>query len=166
LAAQSIVDNATFTDGTTRIVPAGFVFDETAGTALTENDGGAARIDSKRAQVFVQEDATTRGQRQSVNASGAALVKEQRGASAAVTSVAAAVADTSLLAVNTARMGAAVYNDSTAVLYLKLGTGASTTSFTARLVPNAYYEVPFNYTGAVNGYWSSATGNARITEVS
>lgn len=74
LSAIEVVDNSGFTDGTNVVIPAGFIFDETAGTALTENDAGAARMDSKRAQVFVQEDATTRGQRQSVDANGAAKV--------------------------------------------------------------------------------------------
>lgn len=69
-----IVDNAAFTDTTTRVDMVGFIFDEVAGTALTENDAAAGRIDSKRAQVMVVEDATTRGQRQAVNAAGAAAV--------------------------------------------------------------------------------------------
>jgi hypothetical protein len=56
-----LVDNAAFTDGTTRLNMAGFIFDETAGTALTENDGAAARVDAKRAQVMVIEDVSTRG---------------------------------------------------------------------------------------------------------
>ena len=68
----NIVDNAAFTDGTTRLLPAGFIFDETAGTALTENDAAAARVDSKRAQVMVLEDGTTRGTRQGVTSDGAA----------------------------------------------------------------------------------------------
>jgi len=29
----------------------------------------------------------------------------------------------------------------------------------------AYYEVPFGYTGALKGIWASATGAARITEL-
>jgi hypothetical protein len=69
------IDNDAFVDGTTRLAMAGFVFDEVAGTSLTENDNGAARIDAKRAQVFTLEDATTRGQRQAVTADGAALVQ-------------------------------------------------------------------------------------------
>lgn len=64
--SEKVADNAAFTDGTTKVSPAGFIFDETAGTALTENDAGAARMDSKRAQVVVHEDATTRGLRQGV----------------------------------------------------------------------------------------------------
>lgn len=72
--SQKIVDNAAFTDNATPVQPVGFVFDEVAGTALTENDAAAARIDSKRAQVHVIEDATTRGQRAGVNTEGGQLV--------------------------------------------------------------------------------------------
>src|SRR5262245_18021786 len=67
---QTITDNAAFTDGTSKVLMAGFAFDETAGTGLTENDAAAARVDSKRAQVLVIEDATTRGQRAAVSAAG------------------------------------------------------------------------------------------------
>lgn len=74
IAGATLVDNATFTDGTTRVNAAGYVLDEVAGTTLTENDIAAARIDSKRAQVLVIEDATTRGQRASVSAAGAIRV--------------------------------------------------------------------------------------------
>lgn len=72
--SEKVVDNAGFTDGTTKVLPAGYILDETAGTALTENDAAAARIDSKRAQVLVIEDATTRGQRATVSATGALKV--------------------------------------------------------------------------------------------
>lgn len=66
----NIVDNAAFTDGTTRLMPGGYIYDEVAGTALTENDAAAARIDAKRAQIGVIEDATTRGHRAGVDAAG------------------------------------------------------------------------------------------------
>ncbi len=72
--SQVVADNAGFTDGTTKVQPAGFIFDEVAGTALTENDAAAARIDSKRAIVGTIEDATTRGQRAAVSAGGALKV--------------------------------------------------------------------------------------------
>jgi hypothetical protein len=90
------------------------------------------------------------------------------------TSVVAAVADTVLLAANLKRRGATIWNDSVAILYLKLGTGASPSSSTVRMPPNQYYEVPLVsdssggkhcYNGAINGYWSVALGNARITEI-
>jgi hypothetical protein len=69
-----VTDNAAFTDGTTKLDMAGFIFDETAGTALTENDAAAARVDSKRAIVFTIEDETTRGRRATVTASNALKV--------------------------------------------------------------------------------------------
>jgi hypothetical protein len=72
--SEKVADNAGFTDGTTKVNPAGYIFDETAGTALTENDAAAARVDSKRAQVLVLEDATTRGQRATVSAANALKV--------------------------------------------------------------------------------------------
>lgn len=70
VTTNTILDNAGFTDGTTPLSMAGFIFDETAGTSLTENDGAAARVDSKRAQVHVLEDATTRGQRATITTRG------------------------------------------------------------------------------------------------
>ena len=72
---QSVLnDNAAFTDGTSKVWAAGHILDETAGTALTENDIAAARIDSKRAQIFAIEDATTRGRRAVVDSTGSLQV--------------------------------------------------------------------------------------------
>lgn len=83
----------------------------------------------------------------------------------ATTSVAASATNVTLLASNNARAGATIYNDSTAILYVKLGATASTTSFAVALQSQEYYEVPFGYTGIIDGIWASATGNARITEL-
>jgi hypothetical protein len=91
--------------------------------------------------------------------------KDLRASTATVTSVAAATSDTLLLAANSNRLGAIITNDSTSMLYLKYGSGSSSTSLTAKLVGGAYYEVPFNVTTALYGTWVSATGSARITEV-
>jgi hypothetical protein len=69
-----LTDNAGFTDGTTKLNMSGYIFDETAGTALTENDAAAARIDAKRAQIGIIEDATTRGRYTTVTAANALKV--------------------------------------------------------------------------------------------
>lgn len=59
----------------------------------------------------------------------------------------------------------AVYNDSTAVLYLKFGATASTTSYTVQIAANGYYEFPQPvYAGQVDGIWASANGAARTTQ--
>lgn len=70
---ETLVDNAAFTDGTSKLFPQGYIFDETAGTGLTENDIAAARVDAKRAVVNVLEDATTRGRRVVVSPTGGLL---------------------------------------------------------------------------------------------
>ncbi len=60
--------------------------------------------------------------------------------------------------------GRTVYNDSAAVLYLKFGATASTTSYTVQLPAGAYYEFPQPcYSGVVDGIWASANGAARVT---
>lgn len=92
--------------------------------------------------------------------------KELRSSVSSCTNVSAAVANTTLLAPNPNRLGASIYNDSVATLYLKLGASASSTSYTIALGRYDYYEVPANYVGRINGYWSAATGTARITELS
>lgn len=85
---------------------------------------------------------------------------------ATLSNVADTATSTTLLASNADRLGASVYNDSTVALYLKLGTTASATSFTIKLQPDDYYEVPAGYTGRIDGIWASdASGSARITEL-
>jgi hypothetical protein len=81
------------------------------------------------------------------------------------TLVAAAVADTLVLAANDARQGATITNDGAASLYLALGFAASLTAWTVKMPPGSYYEVPFGFRGQVRGYWDAATGTARVTEM-
>lgn len=98
--------------------------------------------------------------------SGALVTAPASPTANARTSVAGAAVDTLILASNTSRLGATVFNDSTAILYLALGTAAaSLTDYTVQMVAKAYYEVPYNYTGQIRGIWASATGSARIGEL-
>lgn len=84
-----------------------------------------------------------------------------------VTSVADTASSTTLLAANADRLGASIQNTSSAVLYVKFGTTASATDFTVRLVQYAYFEVPYWYTGRIDGIWASDPGDgaAKITEL-
>src|SRR6266700_420741 len=70
----TLVDNAGFTDGTTRLLMTGYILDDTAGTALTENDAAAGRISTNRAVVNVIEDGATRARYATVTASNAVKV--------------------------------------------------------------------------------------------
>lgn len=93
-------------------------------------------------------------------------------ATATVTRVAANASNVTLLSANTARRAATIYNNSaTQPLFVKLGATAVLTagseSFTVRLVPGAYYEVPGGYNGRIDGIWEAAdaNGEALMTEI-
>lgn len=83
---------------------------------------------------------------------------------AALTNVASSATNVTLLASNKNRIEFVIYNDSTAVLYVKYGVTASTSSYTVQVPANGTL-VEVNYTGEVDGIWASANGNARITEL-
>jgi hypothetical protein len=82
-----------------------------------------------------------------------------------ITSVSASASSVTLLSANANRRGAAIYNDSAFTCYVKFGTTASATSFTVLLGRYDYYEVPFGYTGRIDGIWGAAVGSARISEL-
>lgn len=84
---------------------------------------------------------------------------------ATLTNVASSATNVTVLALNTNRLGATIFNDSAQVLSIKLGATASATSFTMKIAAQGYYEVPFGYTGIIDGIWVSADGNARVTEL-
>lgn len=85
---------------------------------------------------------------------------------ATLSNVAGNASSVTLISSNANRKGAAIYNDSAAVLRVKFGATASATSFTIYMAANSQYvfTAPV-YTGIVDGIWESATGNARITEI-
>ena len=85
---------------------------------------------------------------------------------AAATTVTAATTSTSLLASNTSRKGASIWNNSTAALYVEMGATASLTAYAAKLEAGGYYEVPYGYTGAIAGIWAAVNGNALVREFS
>ena len=82
--------------------------------------------------------------------------------------VSSSASSVTLFEANTAAVARFLYNDSSAVLYLKYGTtAASTTSYTVQVAAGGFYEFPGSpcYNGKVTGIWASANGAARTTEV-
>ena len=62
--------------------------------------------------------------------------------------VSGSASSVTILAANLGRIGAAIFNDSAAILYLDLTGGtASTTSYTVQLPTGGYYEVPYGLLG-------------------
>lgn len=85
---------------------------------------------------------------------------------ATLANVASSASSTTLFAANAVARGRMIFNDSTAVLYVKFGATASTTSYTVQIAASGYYEFPHPvYRGVVDGIWASANGAARTTEV-
>jgi len=101
------------------------------------------------------------------NASGTPIpVTTNKASTGSLSSVAAAVTSTQLLASNANRVSATFFNDSsTAILYLALSSTASQTAFSVRVMPMSYWELPTSYTGVISGIWNSATGACRVTEL-
>ena len=96
---------------------------------------------------------------------GAQRVTESNVSAATLANVASSASSVTLQASNASRRGLSCFNDSTATLYLKFGATASATSFTVQVGPGGYYETPQPiYSGIVDGIWSAANGNARMTE--
>jgi hypothetical protein len=74
------------------------------------------------------------------------------------------ISSSQILADNASRKGATVYNTSAAAsIFLTLGATSSLTVFTVKLVPGAYYETPFGYTGAISAI-SNVAGTVTVTE--
>jgi hypothetical protein len=79
--------------------------------------------------------------------------------------VASSASNVTLFAAATGRVNMrTIYNDSTAVLYVKYGATATTSDYTVQVPAGGYYEFPQPvYGGKVDGIWASANGNARLT---
>lgn len=87
--------------------------------------------------------------------------------SATVTSVASSASNVTLFAAAQKVSGRIIYNDSTSIVYVKFGAGASTTSYTVQVPSQASYDFGARgnevYAGQVDAVWASANGSARLT---
>lgn len=83
--------------------------------------------------------------------------------------VASAITSTLLLALNAARQGVVVHNDSSADLFVKFGTAASATSYVYKVSSQGHLVLPEPgqplYTGVIHGIWSAAAGAATVNEL-
>lgn len=135
-----------------------------SGTKVDTRTVGAGTDEHR--QVIVVGDPTTAAAVATVTAALGLQVNQAGAATATLSNVSSSATNVTLKASNASRLGLLIYNDSTSNLFVKFGATASATSFTVLLGPGAYYEVPAPvYTGIVDGIWSSASGSARITEI-
>lgn len=158
--------------------PAAILFDELGNPVGVMFDGYIYRLQTQTTidDGYSHGPVAVKGPNQAAVASDPALVvavspnnsftiNQARPSVNTTHSVAASLTNTTLLSSNGTRLGATVFNDSSAILYLKLGPAASLSDFTIKVFPLSYYEVPFGFTGQIDGFWVTATGSARIGEL-
>lgn len=103
-----------------------------------------------------------------VISSGTFSISNEKIASASITTTTVSnVASTLLLANNSNRGFASFYNEGTEEVLLKLGTSATSSSYSLKIFPNGYFELPVSpiYTGAIEAISVSTNVIIRITEI-
>lgn len=101
-----------------------------------------------------------------------AVVTPEVSSTGTLTRVPANVAAVTILAANAGRIGGSVWNQTaTANLFLSLSATAPVITpgaerYSVKLVPGAYFEIPFGYDGIIQGIWDAAdaTGYAAVDE--
>lgn len=130
------------------------IIDDSSGHGpVTVKPGGQGAVASDRALVVA------------LSPNSPVTTSQARPATSITSSVASSATNIVILPSNSARLGATIYNDSSALMYIKLGILATTTDYTIKLFPQSYYEIPFGYTGEIDALWASATGFARVDEL-
>jgi hypothetical protein len=87
-----------------------------------------------------------------------------RASTATLANVSGSASSVTLQASNASRRALIVVNDSTAICYVKYGSSAATDSYTHKLHEGESFREEV-YSGIVTGIWASATGAARMTEI-
>lgn len=149
----SVVDGTDLAAGSGLVDVIGGVYNDAIADVVV-GGAGAARLTAARAIHVNLRDA-----------SGSEVSPTVSASAATTANVASAATTVTLQAANTSRLGLTIHNDSTQTLYVKLGSGATATSYTVEMAAGAYFEMPYGYTGIVTGIWASANGSARMTEL-
>jgi hypothetical protein len=153
-----------------KVNPSGALSVDASGSTLAANSGvdiGDVTINNAAggSAVNIQDGGNSITVDGTIAVSGTVTTKETRSATPTQTSVSVTTASTSILASNANRLGATITNEGTAICYTKLGATASVTSYSIQIASGGYYEVPFQYTGAIDGITSASTAQLRITEI-
>jgi hypothetical protein len=77
------------------------------------------------------------------------------------TDLAASITSSTILAANASRKGVAIWNNSISNLFLDFASTVSLTSYSVKIAPQGYFEMPFNYQGIISGIWDVADTNGK-----
>lgn len=128
---------------------------------------GALQTTGNTSLANIDNDLGALNDAQATNSTGSASViallkgNLQRPSTGVTTTVNTTSGSTVLLAANPNRKGATIFSTNGAIL-VNLGATSSATLFTARLITNGYYEIPFGYTGVIS---ATGAGNVTVTEL-
>lgn len=84
---------------------------------------------------------------------------------ATVNSVASLASNVTLLSARVGRRGFTIWNNSSAILYVKLGATATSSDCTKKMAADEFWACPIEYNGQVDGIWASSNGAALVTEI-
>lgn len=154
----SATNLATVTKAVPVLPDSGGTYDQIQRTGTSQNVNVTNTIPISGGLTDTQLRATA------VPVSGTVTATPPASATANHTNVSSATSATTVLASNPNRKGATVYQDGSGTGYLKLGSGASATSYTIEMVSKSYYEVPFGYTGIITCLWTSTASTHRVVE--
>lgn len=101
-------------------------------------------------------------------ASGTFSIENQKLSSASITSVTVSnLTSTVLLNSNISRGFASFYNEGSEEILIKLGSTAASSSYSLKVYPNGYFELPSSpvYTGVIEAISVSTNVIVRITEI-
>jgi hypothetical protein len=99
-------------------------------------------------------------------ATGNTITEAPKSSAGGVTRVATSTTSVQLLGANPARLaGTVIINESSGTLKIKYGATASGTDYSYPILPSGIWEMPYAYTGRIDGVLSGGTGFAQITEL-
>lgn len=133
------------------------------GSAVTQPVSGTVTANAGTGNFTV-----TQATAANLNATVTGTIITNHSTTGTISSPAASASSVTLLSSNAARISATFYNDvpTGQLLYLALAGTATTSSYTIKLWPGSYWDLPINYTGIVTGIWTGGTSGAcRVTEL-
>jgi hypothetical protein len=130
---------------------------------LTVNAATVAATSRNNMQI---SDGTYQWRKAAIDALGNLAIKRDVSATGTLSNIASSATVVTLLALNVARKGVMIFNDSTAQLYVAFAAAASLTNFSIKVAPGGTYVMdPYPiYAGIITGIWDGANGNARMSE--
>ena len=124
---------------------------------------GNRKDEGSKGTNFTWQSKVLKGLQRIVESNGSGGDVLNPGTIGTTTSVASNTSVQTLAGANSSRKSIKITNDGSETLYVREGTGATTSLYTWKLLPNEMAVID-DYTGIITGIWNVISGNAVITE--